>query len=124
MNRLFGLRGWVQCLALLGVFLLPWKGSADTLEDVHKNQKLVWGGDQEGGGPYMYPRDDNPEEVTGFEVDLAAAIGRYLKVQPEFSQGQWDKLLDLLKADKVQIVLNGYEYDRTRAEVFEASIPY
>lgn len=124
MKRFFGLGWWIGCLALVGGFFLPGRGAADTLEEVHKNQKLVWGGDQEGGGPYMYPRDDNPEEVTGFEVDLAAAIGRYLKVQPEFSQGQWDKLLDLLKADKVQIVLNGYEYDRTRAEVFEASIPY
>ena len=47
---------------------------ADTLADVRASGELVWGADQEGGGPYVYPRDDDPAEVTGFEVELAERL--------------------------------------------------
>lgn len=98
--------------------------SAGTLDEVRQSGKLVWGADQEGGGPYIYPRDDDPEQITGFEVEVAAKLAGYLQVKDEFYQGNWDKLLDLLNAQKVQIVINGYEWSPERAESFEASMPY
>lgn len=75
----------------------------------------MWGADQEGGGPFIYPKEDDPDTLVGFEVDLAKKLGEYLKVKDEFSQGQWDTLLDLLQANKVQVVLNGYEWSPERA---------
>ncbi len=95
-----------------------------TLAAIKSRGALQWGGDQEGGGPFVYPRDDDPAQVTGFEVDLAAALSTYLEVKPAFTQGQWDKLLDMLKADKIDLVLNGYELMDDRLELYDASIPY
>ena len=109
-------------LALLLSLCLP--ARADTLGDVRKNGKLLWGGDEEGGAPYVFPRDDDPNKATGFEFELAEGIAGYLKVKAELSQGNWDKMPDLLKAQKIDIILNGYEWSAPRAELMESSRPY
>jgi polar amino acid transport system substrate-binding protein len=124
MSRARRLRALALALGAFLLAILPPRAAADTLAEVRQSGKLVWGADQEGGGPYIYPRDDDPEQVTGFEVDLAAALAGYLEVQDEFYQGNWDKLLDLLNARKVQVVLNGYEWSPERADGFEATMPY
>lgn len=85
---------------------------------------LIWGGDQEGGGPYVYPADDDPNRVTGFEVELAGKLAAKLGVSASFYQGQWDKMPDLLRARKCDVVLNGYEWMPSRLDVMEATIPY
>jgi polar amino acid transport system substrate-binding protein len=97
---------------------------ADVLDDVKKRGELRWCGDQEGGGPYVYPRDDDPSQVTGFEYDLAAKLAEYLKVKPVFVQGQWDKLGDMVSTKKCDLVLNGYEFTPERIEALTPSIPY
>jgi polar amino acid transport system substrate-binding protein len=97
---------------------------ADQLAAVRARGELRWCGDQEGGGPYVYPRDDDPAQVTGFEVDLAAKLAGYLKVKPTFIQGQWDKLADMVTTQKCDVVLNGYELTPERIEALEPSIPY
>jgi polar amino acid transport system substrate-binding protein len=98
--------------------------AADVLDEIRKDKRLVWGGDQEGGGPYIFPRDDRPAEVTGFEVELADSLARRLKVRPEFSQAQWDKLPDMLRTGKIHVIINGYEFTPSRVESMDASIPY
>jgi len=85
---------------------------------------LMWGGDQEGGGPYVYPADDDPRRVVGFEVELADELAHRLGLRAQFFQGQWDRMLDLLQARKCDIVLNGYEWMPARLERMEATIPY
>src|SRR5262249_39095374 len=86
--------------------------------------KLVWCGDQEGGGPYVYPAEDDPNRVVGFEVELAEKIAAHVGVRATFFQGQWDKMPELLRTRKCDIVLNGYEWVPSRLETMEASIPY
>jgi polar amino acid transport system substrate-binding protein len=104
--------------------IVPRALAADVLDEIRKQNRFLWGGDQEGGGPYIFPREDNPREVTGFEVELANRLGEYLKVRPEFSQGPWDKEPDLLRTGKIHIIINGYEYTPERAAFMDASIPY
>ena len=114
-------------LATLAVVVLVAVASparADGFDDVRSRRALIWGADQEGGAPYVYPRDDHPEQVTGFEVELAGVLARYLKVEPQFAQSNWDKLPDMLRARKVDIVLNGYEWTATRAEQMACTLPY
>ena len=98
--------------------------AASTLEEVRSSGTLLWGGDQEGGGPYVFPSEQDPSRVTGFEVDLADRLAKYLKVRAEFVQGDWNKMPDMVKARKVHIILNGYEWNETRIEHMDASIPY
>jgi polar amino acid transport system substrate-binding protein len=102
----------------------PASRAADVLDEIRAGKKMLWGGDQEGGGPYIYPRDDRPTEVTGFEVELAARVAEYLKVEAEFTQGPWDKLPDMLRTDKVHVIINGYEFTPERVDVMDSSIPY
>jgi polar amino acid transport system substrate-binding protein len=85
---------------------------------------LVWGADAEGGGPFVYPRDDDPSRIQGFEVDLAELLAARLGVRAEFAQGQWEKLPDLLERGDIDIVLNGYEWTPTWGRRYAASIPY
>jgi polar amino acid transport system substrate-binding protein len=78
----------------------------------------------EGGGPYAYPDPSSPRDVTGFEVELMASLGKDLGANPEFSQGQWDKLLQLLDSGRIDLVCNGYEWTETRAHDYLSTRPY
>jgi len=111
-------------LVVVFVASLPRLGVADTLADVRARGELVWGADQEGGGPYVYPRDDDPSQVTGFEVEIAERLAGFLGVEPRFQQGQWDKMPELLHTRKVDIVLNGYEWTPARVSTMDATLPY
>jgi len=96
----------------------------DGLDRIRQRGMLVWGADQEGGGPFVYPNPDAPTQLIGFEVELAQLIAEHLGVKAEFSQGQWDKLPDLLDRGDIDLVLNGYEWTANRAERYGVSIPY
>src|SRR5262249_33727418 len=39
-------------------------------------QQLRWGGDAEGGAPYLLPNPKNPREIIGFEIDLMDEVGK------------------------------------------------
>jgi polar amino acid transport system substrate-binding protein len=117
-------RAFALLLCAVASWLVAPRSWADDLERIRADKKLVWGGDQEGGGPYIMPRDDDPAQVTGYEVEIAARLGEYLEVEAEFAQGNWDRMPDLLKAKKVDLVLNGYEWNTVRVETMDASIPY
>jgi polar amino acid transport system substrate-binding protein len=97
---------------------------ADGLDRVRSTGNLRYGGDMEGGGPYIYPDPASPREVTGFEVELMKLLGKELGIQPVFSQGQWDKLLQILSAGRLDVVINGYEWTESRALEFAATRPY
>lgn len=105
--------------------VLPRNGAAlDALSEMRRNGKMLWGGDQEGGGPFVFPKEENPAEVTGFEVEMADRIGEYLGLHAVFAQGQWDKMPDLLRTGKIDVIINGYEFTPERAEIMDATIPY
>ena len=114
--------GLNACILAASVF--PATAFGDVLAEMRKSGTMRWGGDQEGGGPYVFPRKDNPAQVTGFEVDLANLLAGYLKLRAEFTQAQWDKLPDMLRTGKVDAILNGYEFTPERAEVMDSTIPY
>lgn len=112
------------CLVLLAALLGPGRASADTLQQIKAAGVLIFGADQEGGGPYLYPRDDDKSRITGFEADLAEAIGKVLGVKAQFFQGSWDQMPALLQTRKVHMVMNGYEWTAPRLEAMAATIPY
>ena len=96
----------------------------DGLDKIRQRGTIVWGADQEGGGPFVYPNPNDPTQRIGFEVELAELIAEHIGVKAEFSQGQWDKLPDLLDRGDIDIVLNGYEWTTNRAARYGVSIPY
>ena len=78
----------------------------------------------EGGGPYAYPDPKSPRGVTGFEVELMALLGTELGVTPVYSQGQWDKLLQVLGSGRIDVVANGYEWSQAHGRDYLATRPY
>jgi polar amino acid transport system substrate-binding protein len=114
----------IGSLLILLLTALPCSGQQSSLAEIKAKGTLVWGADQEGGGPFVFPMDDDPNRLTGFEVDLAELIADHMGVKAEFQQGQWDKLPDLLDRGDLDIVLNGFEWNAGRAERYGTSIPY
>ncbi len=100
------------------------RSDKDTLAQIKQRGVVRYGSDKEGGGPYAFPDPDAPRNVTGFEVELMRELGRDLGAKPEFSQGQWDRLLQELSADQVDLVINGYEWTESRARDYLATRPY
>jgi polar amino acid transport system substrate-binding protein len=105
-------------------------GSSDTLAEIRARGFFTWGADEEGGGPYVFPDPADPERRIGFEVDLARELARELSselgrtIEARFAQSPWDKLPDLLKTGRIDLVLNGYEWTEERARDMAATLPY
>jgi polar amino acid transport system substrate-binding protein len=85
---------------------------------------LRWGGDLQGGAPYVYEDPDDPSKIRGFEVDLANALARELGVRAEFVQNDWSALIPSLERDTFDVVLNGLEVTRPRVGRVRFSRPY
>ncbi len=94
------------------------------LDDVRARGELIWGGDQEGGGPYIYADPRDPDRLIGFEVELAELLAAELGVQARFMQADWNTLPEFLRAAKIDIILNGYEWTPQRAARMLATRPY
>jgi polar amino acid transport system substrate-binding protein len=113
-------------LTLLALALLATSARAAPRELPHlvRPGMLVWGADQEGGGPYAYPADDDPSKIIGFEVEIADKLAQRLALTASFFQGPWDRMPELLATRKCDLILNGYEWMPNRLETMDATIPY
>src|SRR5438874_6022960 len=83
--------------------------AADTLQQIKERGVLLWGADAEGGAPYVYPDPQKPEQLIGFEYELAEALARRLGVKARVVQNQWDQLIPALDRGNFDIILNGLE---------------
>jgi polar amino acid transport system substrate-binding protein len=85
---------------------------------------LLWGADEEGGAPFVFRPEQDPDRLVGFEVELMECIARDLGVEAKFEQAQWDQLLPYLDRGGVDVVVNGYEWTALRAQRYLATRPY
>ncbi|MDR0615679.1 MAG: ABC transporter substrate-binding protein/permease [Synergistaceae bacterium] len=85
---------------------------------------LRWGGDSEGGFPYMFPNPANSDELIGFEVDIVNEIADYLGLEPEYVNNAWDNLIPGLSRGLYDIAINGLEVTPEHEEAVNFSIPY
>lgn len=77
-------------IALL-VLLLPLTAPAQTRSIP---RELRWGGDAEGGAPFVEADPRNPSTVRGFDVEVAALIAHDLGRTPRFIQVAWSSIDD------------------------------
>jgi polar amino acid transport system substrate-binding protein len=96
----------------------------DSLERVKKAGVLRWGGDVQGGAPYVYEDPDRPGEIKGFEVALADALAAELGVKAEFVQNDWSALVPSLERGTFDIAMNGLEVTPARAPRVLFTRPY
>lgn len=114
-------------LALLGLVAAgcgPRAPQATALDRIRTAGVLRWGGDIQGGEPYVYDDPKQPGRLIGFEVELAAALARELGVRAEFVQNDWANLVPSLERGTFDIVLNGLEVTESRSGRVLYTHPY
>jgi polar amino acid transport system substrate-binding protein len=98
--------------------------SPSGLERVQQTGVLRWGGDLQGGEPYVFEDPGRPGELAGFEVEIAAALARQLGVRAAFVQNDWSTLVPSLERGTFDIALNGLEVTPARALRIRFTRPY
>lgn len=88
-------------------------------------QKILrWGGDSEGGFPYMFPNPNDHDELIGFEVDIVEELAKYMNRRPVYTNNAWDNLIPGLSRNLYDIAVNGLEVTPEHEENVNFSIPY
>jgi polar amino acid transport system substrate-binding protein len=85
---------------------------------------LKWGGDIQGGEPYVYDDPAKPGRLVGFEVEIANAIANELGVRAEFVQNDWANLIPSLERGTFDVVMNGLEVTEPRTGRVSFTRPY
>ncbi len=107
------------------IFALLFLISATALPSCAKEMKeLRWGGDAEGGFPYMFSNPKNTDELIGFEVDIVNALAERMGRKPVFVNNAWDNLIPGLNRKLYDISIDGLEITPEHKQVVNFSIPY
>jgi polar amino acid transport system substrate-binding protein len=112
------------CLGVAAALLATASAWAADLDSVKARGELRWGGDLQGGEPYVFEDEQHPEKIQGFEVDIADALARELGVRAKFMQNDWSNLVPALERGDFDVILNGLEATPERAERIRLSAPY
>lgn len=123
MSRLFVL--FATCLSYVALSCGTSESlEGSTLQRIRERGVLRWGGDIQGGEPYVYSDPAHPGSLIGFEVEIANAIAAELGVRAEFVQADWFNLASSLNRGTFDIAMNGIEITPTRADTVRFSRPY
>ncbi len=86
--------------------------------------ELRWGGDPEGGYPYVEADPNDPTKVIGFDVDVAALLARGLGLRPRFVAVQFASVDASVRRGDFDIGLSGIEETPARRASLACTIPY
>lgn len=85
---------------------------------------LRWGGDAEGGAPFVEADPSDPTRLVGFDVEIAELIARELERTPQFVQVAFASLDQSAARGDFDVGLSGIEDTPGRRAAVAASIPY
>jgi polar amino acid transport system substrate-binding protein len=86
--------------------------------------ELRWGGDAEGGAPFVEADPSNPARVVGFEVDIAETLASGLGRVPRFVQSGFTTLDAAVARGDFDIALSGLEDTPARRARLAVTVPY
>ena len=87
-------------------------------------RELRWAGDPEGGAPFVQADPARPDEVVGFDVDIAALMARGLGRTPRFIPITFTSLDQSIARDDADVGLSGIEDTPARRAALAVTIPY
>ncbi|MDP2053618.1 MAG: ABC transporter substrate-binding protein/permease [Acidobacteriota bacterium] len=87
-------------------------------------QPVRWGGDAEGGAPFVEANPTDPSIVAGFDVEIAELVAARLGRRPQFVQVAFQSLDQSAKRGDFDIGLSGIEDIPARRQSLAASVPY
>ena len=83
-----------------------------------------WGGDAEGGAPFVEADAKDPTKVRGFDVEISELIARGLGREPKFIQVAWASIEQSVERNDFEIGMSGVEdRDELRAK-HSVTLPY
>jgi polar amino acid transport system substrate-binding protein len=85
---------------------------------------LRWGGDAEGGAPFVEADPQHPDRVIGFDVDIAALMAHDLGRAPQFVQILFTSLDQSAARGDFDIGLSGIEDTPARRNTLAVTVPY
>ena len=96
----------------------------DRLAAMRARGTLRWGGDMQGGEPYVFQDPGSLSGLRGFEVEIAGALARRLGLVAEFVQNDWQTLIPSLERGDFDVALNGIEVTPQRRARVAFTRPY
>jgi len=120
-----GALGWLRGIVLVAVMAAAGRAAADdALARLHARGTLRWGGDMQGGEPYVFQDPRDRRRLAGFEVEIAEGLARRLGVRAEFAQNDWQTLIPSLERGDFDVALNGIEVTPARRARVAFTRPY
>jgi polar amino acid transport system substrate-binding protein len=86
--------------------------------------ELRWAGDPEGGAPFVEADPANPEQVVGFDVEIAALIARGVNRVPRFVTITFTSIDQSIARGDADIGLSGIEDTPARRAALAVTVPY
>jgi polar amino acid transport system substrate-binding protein len=87
-------------------------------------REFRWAGDPEGGAPFVEANPERPDEVVGFDVDLAELIARGLGRKPSFINITFTSIDQSVERGDADIGLSGIEDTPARRAHMATTVPY
>ncbi len=85
---------------------------------------LQWAGDAEGGAPFVEADPSHPDELVGFDVEIAALMAQGLGRVPRFINISFWSIDQSITRGDADIGLSGIEDTTTRRTTLAVTIPY
>ena len=85
---------------------------------------LRWGGDAEGGAPFVEADPADPSHVRGFDVEIASMLARGLHREPVFVQVAWASIEASVERGDFAIGMSGVEDRPELRAQHSVSVPY
>ncbi len=85
---------------------------------------LRWGGDAEGGAPFVEADPADPSRTRGFDVEIAEAIAGGLGRPPQFVQVAWASIEASVERGDFELGMSGVEDRPALREMHALSMPY
>jgi polar amino acid transport system substrate-binding protein len=98
--------------------------SAAVLVSAQSTSELRWGGDAEGGAPFVEADPQDPARVVGFDVEVAELLARGLGRTARFVQVGFTSLDAAAARGDFDIGLSGIEDSAARRARLAVTIPY
>ena len=85
---------------------------------------LRWGGDAEGGAPFVEADPADPTKVRGFDVEVAEALAKGLGRTPRFVQVAYQTIDQSVQRGDFDIGMSGMEETPSRRAALSVTLPY
>ncbi|MGE3178954.1 MAG: ABC transporter permease subunit [Vicinamibacterales bacterium] len=85
---------------------------------------LRWAGDPEGGAPFVEADPADPDDLVGFDVEVAGLLARGLGREPHFVFVRFDSIDQSVTRGDADVGLSGIEDTAARRAAMAVTLPY